>query len=345
MNTLTPHTESSEKNIFDTIKFIWLNWSETFVQELKTIELNPSLKNCTIALAESTPRHDKFQWLYDALNILRKNPDEKIVLMSFISVQLFLSKNLNLHKEAFELFQSYPNTRFKELPFAPDELNTLYVEEESISETENQITNQRQVETRELLIITHWGSDQLWSRRNQPETWTQEEKANVEKTISRCKQHYPSMKNDTDVEILQFVEDMKRNLDLVAKWQHFEWVFCDIDGTLIVNDTINHGAIDLLEQYHKHWKSIIIWTGWDLQEQQQKLEELWIVKLLAENNIPYKLVSKYDYAGASVEIAIDDFDQNRLIVNNAIKSQTHIDPARFMSEDHKDTINILKQQR
>jgi hypothetical protein len=244
-----------------------------------------------------------------------------------------------------KLFESYSNTRFKQLPFSPDEINDLFSNENILNNPTNQQAGvQTKVERKQLRDTAHWGVEGIFNRKDQPETRTNEETKYVAEFVAWCKQQYPSSIHDTDLQILQFAHNAYQDIDLVAQWKHFEWVFCDIDDTLIIDGQINHGVINLIEQYHQQWKSITIWTWWDLKDQRQLLDQLWIIAILQEKNISHTLASKYDYAWASVEISIDDFDQNRLIVNNAIKSQTHIDPARLFVSDNNKEINNLKDR-
>jgi hypothetical protein len=89
----------------------------------------------------------------------------------------------------------------------------------------------------------------------------------------------------------RFVEDsIAKNKGVVAG------VFCDVEGTLICEDQLIPGRLEMLAEYAKTGE-VSLWTGGDTER---------IGALLAELGVTYPLLSKYDFAGETVEIAIDD---------------------------------------
>ncbi|MEW5817812.1 MAG: hypothetical protein AB1798_20765 [Spirochaetota bacterium] len=79
-------------------------------------------------------------------------------------------------------------------------------------------------------------------------------------------------------------------------------VFCDIEGTLLDNGSVNPNVFVWLEKYEESGLAVTLWSGGDLEE---------IQKILYAKNIVWPLVSKYDFAGCKVEIAIDDMVQKK----------------------------------
>ena len=92
-------------------------------------------------------------------------------------------------------------------------------------------------------------------------------------------------------------------------------VFCDMEGTLIVNDSANAEIVRKLEEYAKT-RPVTIWTGGELRE---------IYKLLRKNGITkLPLVSKYDFEGCIVETMIDDLEPEKTLALYKIKAKEYV---------------------
>lgn len=96
--------------------------------------------------------------------------------------------------------------------------------------------------------------------------------------------------------ILNF--ELKNHFKSIFAGKVLEGVFCDIDGTLLVKENfINQQVLSQLQEFEREGKSITIWTGGTVEDRRD---------ILIDYGIFYKVVSKYDFEGCSVEIAIDD---------------------------------------
>lgn len=73
-------------------------------------------------------------------------------------------------------------------------------------------------------------------------------------------------------------------------------VFCDVDGTLLMGDELISGSLERLQKIAGK-RMIMLWTGGDLEKAKQRLMAV---------GIGYALMAKYDFAGCTVEVAIDD---------------------------------------
>jgi hypothetical protein len=106
----------------------------------------------------------------------------------------------------------------------------------------------------------------------------------------------------TDQEIIEVIKNFKHESlrSYSFSGRYFPGVFCDIEGTLIVDQEINQSMLKTLKEMGRT-KPITLWTGGDVE----KLE-----KKLLENKIFWKLVSKNNFAGAEVEIAFDDEEKS-----------------------------------
>jgi len=96
----------------------------------------------------------------------------------------------------------------------------------------------------------------------------------------------------------------------------FEGVYCDISGTLLsfANDAINVPILETLEAFELEGHSIHLWTGGNLEATQEQLDNLGI-------GSRWPLLSKYDYRGHRVEIAIDDMDFQKFEKDLKIKAR------------------------
>jgi len=92
-------------------------------------------------------------------------------------------------------------------------------------------------------------------------------------------------------------------------------VFCDIDGTLIVNGEINKKTLKLLKKMESKGELIAIWTGGDIKNHACKevIESLgWII------------LSKYDFSGCQVEVVVDDLPEEKFRKEYKINADKYI---------------------
>jgi len=106
----------------------------------------------------------------------------------------------------------------------------------------------------------------------------------------------------TDEEIAQQIRDYERPLTKgIFAGQRLPGIFCDVEDTLLVKDGVNQKVLQILNEYADKGQPVTLWTGGDVEA---------IVKQLRKHGIVWKLVSKYDFEGATVETAIDNESQD-----------------------------------
>jgi len=101
-------------------------------------------------------------------------------------------------------------------------------------------------------------------------------------------------------------------------------VFCDVDGTFLdFNGNINLEVAEMLERYAAEGKTVTLWSGGDPKEIKPKLK-----------GIKWPFVSKYDFEGRTVEIAIDDIPRDKFEDDYGIKvlEFIHYDPYEIWKE-------------
>lgn len=216
-----------------------------------------------------------------------------IILCSFMPDTYFAGNNEFSTK--FHALLARKRVGFMRLPFTADELFAKYEEllncerEEDLLavELEKNLSFRLQMGIIEHSIghILNRGPDQIsYDTSRIAEAITEARKIGV---------------TGTDEEVLKQIKDFKREpKKRVFAGKFFPGIFCDVQGTLIINNKINQGMLQTLHNLSSK-KPITLWTGGNLEE---------IRRALSINGIFWKLVSKDDLAGAIVEIAYDDED-------------------------------------
>lgn len=94
-------------------------------------------------------------------------------------------------------------------------------------------------------------------------------------------------------------------------------VFCDIQGTLLDYNAkkINEEVLEMLKGYEKEGKNVYLWTGGDIDEFREKIRKL---------GIKYRVLSKYDFKNRTVEIAIDDLPEKKILKDYEIKAERFV---------------------
>jgi len=105
----------------------------------------------------------------------------------------------------------------------------------------------------------------------------------------------------TDEEIMEQIRAFKRGgiMNKEFSGKVIPGVFCDIQGTLMDYDAqeIQLEVLTMLKVYETEGKTISLWSGGEIDEFRKRLAKL---------EISWPLLSKCDFEGCVVEIAIDD---------------------------------------
>jgi len=96
---------------------------------------------------------------------------------------------------------------------------------------------------------------------------------------------------------------------LLAPNVFFPGVFCDVEGTYLIEGKVNEELRKELERYALE-KPVNLWTGGDVEK-----------IAYAVGNVRFPVLSKYDYRGAEVEIAIDDMPPEQFEREYGIKAR------------------------
>jgi len=294
--------EGSEKELVDTL-------IQCFNKNLgdEVVKLNG-----IIFVDLTAVRHSR-EWLQDchgvdvANELLRANPMQKIVLLETIPIEA--ARNI---RPEIDLLLSKSNVRIwdiaseiKDLPKLFEVGNQFEIASESLPDLAN----------REMQKVIGTVFHDLEKSKDIFNPADEHEKRMVASGIKKTKEYFPSMQDKTDKDVIDFLLLVKQEREEVMKGQNIAGVYCDIDGTLFIKGNLNERVLELLQRYEGEGKNITLWTDGDLRETQE---------LLNRNNVTFPLKSKYDFAGATTEVVIDNDDENTFF------SKTRIYPKIFI---------------
>lgn len=287
-----------KQNILDTITILCSSESVAaqMKQSLLESEVNIELlSDTTIIAVENTIGGAKMQSCkgFDmAYNMLTKNSDCKIVLYHVLPIA-YLRKEV----KKFDLVLAKPNVRLLEMPFSIETLVSVFQSkgiELSSSSTQEALNNHIEGELGGIWHDICKAPDPL-----NPEKGWQEQM--VASGIKRAKEIFLMLADKDNAYILQFLEETSADRTEVRKGQTLSGIFCDMEGTLFTNGQLNNRVLELLKSQEAEGKEVTLWTDGKLSELQP---------LLDAKSISYPLHAKRDYAGAIVEMAIDDMDEH-----------------------------------
>ncbi len=232
-----------------------------------------------------------------------------IVIASFFTLQQF--KDYNKGDKEIQYLVTRPNIRFLRLPFTPTTLLNHLLQEAPITQNQDDTAKaEQELYDYKISILKH----DLKNLKNSRNT------EHHEQFIERAKEYFPDWTDKTDQEIIQYVEESNLLARTITQTKEMEGVYCDIEGTLIVDSKVNSAVLSQLADFElKEGKKITLWSGGDITSYRDLLPEL---------NITYPLISKFSCRGFTVEVAIDDLDENELKNTYGISAKRFIRVAK-----------------
>lgn len=338
-----PHELFTEKDRkeFESEKNSWV-WKIELLKYMWSLELddmNDMAKKLTWASLVFLDQEINVVWseLHNAMIDVLKGRKKNIILVSWLSKEFFLEhkliKNLlsNLHElqdknlaEKIEKIFNNTNNEFMHIPMISKD-----------NWSKESIVLTKKLGNKEIIgLVWKEASQRIWQFRHtlqhkdDPYDMTENEKAERLKEVQKF---FPWLE-DFD-KAMDYILHIKLDLAEPMKWKRIKWVYVDVDGTLIEYVGIHSGkegtqklrqeVVDLLKKYESEWKEIVIWTWWDVELKKKYLRSLWITR---------PVVSKYDYAGATAEIVLDDTDQNAFIAQSKIYPETYINTVTMWTD-------------
>ena len=266
-------------------------WINKLREEIGAFENAEDFRDMHIICIENKSDNHKLQDFYGvtlALNVLREKAKAKILLyhvnpLSYITHQ----------KPEIGLVLKHDNVFILEAPFTMEMLQNVFTSPKPVIETSYAITDEM---GKYLSRLFH----DLKYVKGWDESPVPAEDGRFVKIMQLAKSYFPTLKEKSDAEIVTFLKETKVDRPLVMKGRYLEGVYCDVEGTLLVDGKLNEKVVKALSYYWSEKKKITIWTDGDVDDIFTKLRML---------GVPHSIVSKHDYAGATAEIVIDDMDE------------------------------------
>ncbi|MEA3514490.1 MAG: hypothetical protein U9R34_03370 [Nanoarchaeota archaeon] len=219
---------------------------------------------------------DQFEYkegLAIAEELITKNPDNKIIVYGFESIQgLWLDNK-------FKKVMSSPNIKYQKMPGLIEDIVENY--------------NRPKFKNSALAAVSEIEYEKDLLSQFKHDLYSQKERV-----LKEARTAFEWDGNDEEIETMLKSYNPKTKIDP----QYFEGVFCDIEGTLIINGKLNTDLAEELQEYSRK-KTVNIWTGKNLNK---------VIPLLKSNNIEFPLLSKDWYKDCTVEYAIDDLEEKIL---------------------------------
>lgn len=291
--------------VSDSLNFLLDEQTEYLKKEIsEVIEKSPNaedFREATFIFAESSRDSKSLQSIYGvelALDILRKNPKAKVILMSTFEI-----KTLRHLNDKIDLVMKYDNSRFfchlRDKEEFAKELQILFQEPKP----------ERHISEFDVSKVAQNSLSHILHDLNYVENWQQPAKIGEQKLdrfkecMQKAKNYFPGLCDCSDEEVVDFLITAKKSMTerkKVMSGEKISGVYCDVEGTLLCDGKLNSEVVQLLEKYAKQGKNITVWTDGNPKEIQEQLEALGAY---------YKVESKRDFAGALAEIVIDDMEE------------------------------------
>ncbi len=251
--------------------------------------------------------------------LLQENPKVKILYIGFHSPEWY-KKVYNT--KILDFLLTHPNIQYIRLPFTPEAWwNISFEIPFHTIEGKEKLDLEKNIVIKKLREIQHIYQHIPIEKLYHPETANEKYKA--KHVIEETQKYFPWL--DTKEKALDYITHVKLDIPEVMKWERIEWVYVDIDWTLIEyvpiwsvlewKQELRQEVVNLLKNYEQDGKKIIIWTGWNVLEKEKYLRTLGITR---------PVVSKYDYTGATAEIVVDDTDRWAFILQSRIFPEIYI---------------------
>ena len=266
------------------------NWSKELANKIAELPNAEDFRNVNIIVVENSANNHRLEECYGitiAMEMLRKNPDAKVILYGVLSLNYLQTK-----KPEIDVVLKYENARFILLPFTMEKIADIFKSNNTV-DLKYTVTD----EVRKKLGVINHSLSHVKNINNPNPGY---EVGEIDSAIHMTKEYFPAVSNFTNSEVLEFLKSVSADRKEIMKGQEILGVYCDTEGTILVDGKLNTNVISILREYEQQNKTITLWTDGDIEALKVTLEKL---------GVNYPLKSKFDYAGALAEIVIDDKDE------------------------------------
>ncbi len=283
--------------------------SNAIKSEIDNLPNTEDFRDSYIIMAENDADGNHLQFCYGvtlALNVLRKDPHAKVILCSFLPIEVCRNQ-----KPEIDFVLKHENAYFlKMTPRFP--APTLGFENVFQSKKEVMSGNYTATQEANKYLSTIFHDLRYVKDWDNP---ADNERDMYEKALTKARDYFPTLNTATPQEIFEFLKSVSDSREEVMKDEKIAGVYCDVEGTIFVEGQLNQKVIALLQEYEQQGKTITVWTDGNIEELKPKLESF---------DILYPVKSKFDYAGAIAEIVIDDYDEYTFGARTKISAEKFI---------------------
>lgn len=235
-----------------------------------------------------------------ALEILHTDPNATIIMYSFLPFDKVHDKKPNI-----DIALRHDNVYWFRTPMSAEDLANI----KNCKKTVGTYTMNDEVRKQIGSIMHTFSHIKNWGDPNNYE------RSEIQKGIAETKKFFPSLKDETDENVIAFIKKVSADRPELMKGLKINGVYCDVEGTVLIDGKPNDKVLQKLSEYAAENKQITLWTDGDVQKLQAKLRKL---------KVNYPVASKFDFAGAIAEIVIDDQDEYTFTANTKISAEKFI---------------------
>lgn len=286
-----------------------LDWLTVLKQKIDALPNAEDFREVHMICIENTADGNFLQNAYGvtiAMNMLRKDPSARILLYGVLPMEY-----LRKRKPEIDIVLKHENVRLIEIPFTLEALATVFQKPKEVLVEGYTVTDEAKKYLSQIFhdikYVPNWQS---------PEAYGNTKFLSI---MEKVKDYFPGFAASDPAVIVEFLKSVSDSREEVMKGVKLPGVYCDVEGTILVEGQLNKLVISKLQEYEQQGKTITLWSDGDIEELKLKLESI---------GITYHLKSKFDHAGAIAEIVIDDQDEY------TFGARTKISAERFIMVAH-----------
>ncbi len=282
-----------------------ITWLNEFKEKIDTLPHAEDFRGAHIICNENKIGGNHLQNCHGvtiALEILRREPKAKVVLYGVLPMEYIRKR-----KPEIDVVLKHENARFIEMPFTPEAFGNVFRTAKDVPTPVYTVSDEAKKYLshifHDLKYVPSWDSPEAYGNTK------------FQSIMEKVKEYFPSLAGEEPVVIIEFLKSVSDSREEVMKGVRLSGVYCDIEGTLLVDETLNLKVFATLKWYEEQGKSVTLWTDGDIQKLQPKIEAF---------GITYQIKSKFDHAGAIAEIVIDDQDEYTFSARTKISAEKFI---------------------
>lgn len=282
-----------------------LEWVTVLKKEIDAFPNAEDFREVHMICIENSADNNFLQNAYGvtiAMNMLRKDPKARILLYGVLPMQY-----LRKRRPEIDIVLKHENVRLMEMPFTLEALANVFQKPKEVLVEGYTVTDEAKKYLSEIFhdikYIPNWESPEVYGNTK------------FQSIMEKVKGYFPSFVASDSAVIVEFLKSVSDSREEVMKGIKLSGVYCDVEGTILVEGQLNKSVVVKLQEYEQQGKTITLWSDGNIGELKLKLESL---------GVTYHLKSKFDHAGATAEIVIDDQDEYTFGARTKISAEKFI---------------------